>query len=316
MTSLLSASPPSVAVDIEPGRVSAVSVAERGGRTVVSAHASEPLADGAVVPALNAANIADRHAVGEALGRVFERLGLRPRRVGLVIPDSAAKVSLIRLEHVPARAQDLEQIVRGLVRKTAPFRIEDAQVTFTPGTELPGGGREFVVVLARRDIIEEYESVCATVGAHAGLVDLATFNIINAMLAGGAPGQGDTLLVHVASTYTTLSIVRGADLIFYRTRSAEEEGSLADLVHQTAMYYEDRLNGGGFTRVVLAGAALSLSPADADELRRGLEDRLRTRVEPIDPRAAAAITDRIAAAPSLLDALAPLVGLLARERAA
>ena len=36
---------------------------------------------------------------------------------------------------------------------------------------------------------------------HAGLVDLATFNLINAVLAAGAPPSGDWLLVHVAADY-------------------------------------------------------------------------------------------------------------------
>jgi hypothetical protein len=37
-------------------------------------------------------------------------------------------------------------------------------------------------------------------------------------------------------------------------------------------------------------------------------------VETIDPRAAASLTDRITVAPTLLDTLAPLVGLLLRDR--
>lgn len=316
MKTLIAAAAPPVAVDIGPGRVAAIVVTERGGRAVVSAHATESLADGAVVPALNAANIADRAGVASALKRVFDRLGTRPRRVGLVIPDPAAKVSFIRFEKIPARQQDLYQLLRLQVRKAAPFRIEDAQVTYSPGAAVDGGGREFIVALARRDIIEEYEAVCAAAGAHAGLIDLATFNIVNAMLAGGRAATGDTLLVHVAPTYTTLAIARGGDLIFYRNRSAEEEGSLADLVHQTAMYYEDRLGGGGFGRVMLAGATTSLGAAENERLRRSLEDRLRTRVEAVDPRSAAALTDRIAAGPVLLDTLAPLVGLLVREKAA
>jgi type IV pilus assembly protein PilM len=316
MSTLLSGSAPPVAIDIGPGRVAAAALTDRGGKSTVAGYAIEPLPDGVVVPALNAVNISDRALVSAAVKRVFERLGTRPRRVGLIIPDSAAKVSLIRFEQVPARAQDLEQLVRWQVRKTAPFRIEDAQVAFTPGVTVSGGGREFIVALSRRDIIEEYESVCAAAGAQAGLVDLATFNIINATLAAGGASAGDTLLVHVTSSYTTLAIVRGNDLIFYRNRSAEEEGSLADLVHQTAMYYEDRLSGRGFARVVLAGAGANLGAAENEHFRRSLEDRLHTRVEPVDPRGAAGLTDRITASPGLLDTLAPLVGLLVRERAA
>ena len=45
------------------------------------------------------------------------------------------------------------------------------------------------------------------------------------------------------------------DLMFFRSRGAEGEGTLADLVHQTAMYYEDRLSGAGFSRVMLCGAS-------------------------------------------------------------
>jgi len=49
-------------------------------------------------------------------------------------------------------------------------------------------------------------------------------------------------------------------------------------------------------------------------MRRGLEQRLGLPVEPLDIRGAAALTDRISVAPSLLDALAPLAGLLLRGR--
>jgi Tfp pilus assembly PilM family ATPase len=85
-------------------------------------------------------------------------------------------------------------------------------------------------------------------------------------------------------------------------------------VHQTSMYYEDRLQGAGFSRVMLAGGAAGLGGAAA--LRQNLEERLGLTVESVDPRAAAALIDRIKASPELLDALAPLVGILVRERKA
>jgi hypothetical protein len=53
---------------------------------------------------------------------------------------------------------------------------------------------------------------------------------------------------------------------------------------------------------------------EIDQIRRSLEERLRTPVDTVDPRGAAALTDRITAAPALLDTLTPLVGLLLRDR--
>jgi type IV pilus assembly protein PilM len=316
--SMLSAARPTVAVEIARHRVSAASILTRDSALVVAAHAVEPLPPGVVNPALNSANISDARAVTEALRRVFDRLGVRPRRIALAIPDSVAKVSLLRFEKVPERARDLEELVRWQVRKAAPFRVEDAQISYVPGMKAVDGSAEFVVVMARRDIVQEYEHACAAAGAQAGIVDLATFNVINAVLAAPNAPAEDWLLVHVTQEDATMTILRGEHLVFFRNRAAEGESSLADMVHQTAMYYEDRLSGTGFSRVLLAGSGSTASQggSDADYLRRALQQRLATRVDQVDPRHTAGLTDRITANPELLDALAPLVGLIVREKAA
>jgi len=314
LTSLREPSAPGVAVEIAAGRVAGASLDWHGGKPRISAHAVEPLADGALVPALNAVNTVDRAAVATALNRVLEKLG-RPRRIGLVVPDVVAKVSLIKFEKVPSRTQDLDQLVRWQVRKTAPFPIEEAQISYV-AAQKASDGQEFVVSIARQSVIEEYEKLCAEAGAYAGLVDLATFNVINTVLASSSVPQQDWLLVNVSADSASIALLRGPHLIFFRNRSADTDGTLADLVHQTAMYYEDRLQGGGFSRVLLAGGAGARGAADLDQVRRSLAERLTTPVDTVDPRKAAAIADRITASPALLDTLAPLAGLLLRDRRA
>ena len=315
LASLRDSAAPAVAVEIASTRVSAASLEWRGGQPVVAAHASEPLPEGALVPSLTAANAHDRPAVLGALSRLLEKMG-RPRRIGLILPDVVGKISLVRFEQVPPKAQELDQLVRWQVRKSAPFAIEDAQVSFVPGIRAEDG-QEFIVTLAKRDVILEYETLCADAGAHAGLVDLATLNVINAVLAGRGAPDGDWLLVNIAADYTSIALMRASHLIFFRNRAADTDGTLADLVHQSAMYYEDRLKGAGFSRVILSGAAAAGAEqvGDISQLRRSLEDRVKTAVETLDPRTAAGLTDRITAAPALLDALTPLVGLLLRDRA-
>lgn len=316
LSGFFDSSGPSVAVEIASNRVTAASLEWRGGQAVVATHAIEPLPPGALVPSLTTANTHDRASVMTALNRVLEKFG-RPRRIALVVPDLVAKVSLVRFEQVPARAQDLDQLVRWQVKKTAPFPIEEAQVTYQAGLRALDG-QEFLVSLARRDVVAEYEGLCAEAGSQAGVVDLATFNVINAVLASAqgssVPMTGDWLLVNAAPEYASLAILRGPDVIFFRNRPAESDGSLLDVVHQAAMYYEDRLQGSGFGHLVLAGA--SNVPADLDDLRRGLEARFGAPIDTVDPRGAAALTDRIIAAPALLDTLAPLVGVLLRSRPA
>jgi Tfp pilus assembly PilM family ATPase len=319
LDSLRDPSGPTVALEIAAHQASAASIEYRSGTAVVSTHATELMPPGALVPSLTAANVHNRQAVIDVIGRVLERTG-GPRRIGLIVPDLVAKVSFVRFEQPPARAADLEQLVRWQVRKTAPFAVDEAQVSFVPGLKA-ADGQEFVVSLARRAIVEEYESICAEAGAHAGVVDLATFNVINAVLASAPPvaasgADSDWLLVNIAPDYASIAILRGKHLIFFRNRVADEEGTLPDLVHQAAMYYEDRLSGGGFARVFLTGTA-GAGPrhaVDAEQVRRSLQERLGTIVENVDPRLAATLTDRISAGPALLDTLTPLVGLLLRGR--
>jgi Tfp pilus assembly PilM family ATPase len=310
--SLRDAPPPTAAVEIAAHHVAAATIDVRGGRPVVSSHAAEQLPPGAIVPALSVSNLRDRPAVAGALARVLDEIG-RPRKVGLIVADPVAKVSLVRFAHVPPRRQDLDQLIRWQVRKAAPFSIDEAQVSYVSGLHA-SDGQEFVVTLAKREVIEEYEALAAACGAYAGIVDLSTFNVINAALAASAPPAGDWLLVNVASDYASIVILRGGDPMFFRSRAADSEGTLADLVHQTAMYYEDRLQGGGFERVMLSGA--SVHEPDVDEIHRSLQERLGLVVETVNPGAAASFSDRILAAPSFLDTMAPLVGLLVRGKEA
>ena len=304
---------PDVAVEIDHSHVAAARLAWRGAQAVITAHASMPLEPGLVTPGLAALNIADVPAVSQVVAQVLAQLGgSKPSRVSLIVPDTVAKVSLLKLEKVPARSADLQEIVRWQVRKTAPFPVEQAVLSISPGARATDGGNEFVVALSRADVIHQYEQACLMAGAHAGLVDLSTFGVINSIIASTSAPEGDWLLVHVTDAYLTLAVVRDHTLLFFRNRGEEAEGTLADLMHQTAMYYEDRLHGGGFARVMIAGGARL--PGGAESVRRGLEERLRVAVESVDPRTAAGLQDRIGASAELLDVLAPLVGMLLRER--
>jgi hypothetical protein len=306
--------PPPAAVEIGSHRVSAVSLEMRGGRPVITGYASEPVPEGALTPSLTGQNVHDRPALVAAIARALEQVG-RPRRIGLVIPDPVTKVSLVRFERVADRAADLDQLIRWQVRKAAPFSIDEALVSHVAGARTDEG-QEFVVSVARRTVIEEYESLCTAAGAHAGIVDLSTFNVANAVLAGSPAPSGDWLLVNLAVDWASIAIMRGAHLIFFRGRGADVDGTLVDLAHQTSMYYEDRLQGHGFAQVLVCGAASAGArhTGDVEDLRRSLEERLALPVGIVDPRTTATLADPVPAGPALLDALAPLVGLLVRDQ--
>lgn len=310
LTSWLASPAPDAAVEIAPSRVSAAVLSSRGGAPAIQSFAVDMLPSQAMTASLTSQNILDRASVVASLRTVFDRLERRPARVALIIPDVAAKVSVVRFDRIPARRDDLDQLVRWQMRKAAPFPIEEAAVSYTGGSRTSDGGGEFVVVLARRDVIAEYEDVCAAAGAHAGLVDIATFCVVNLALTAPRVRTGDWLLVHMRPEYTSIGIVRAGDLIFFRNRPEGDQESLTDVVHQTAMYYQDRLSGEGFRGVLLGGSGRV--PDAVEAARRDLEERLGARVDPIDAASAVTLPDMAGTAASLRDGLAPLAGMLSR----
>ena len=194
---------------------------------MIAAHAIEPLPPGAVVPSLAALNIADVPArgAGDRPRRSARLGGAKPARVALVVPDTVAKVSLIQFEKVPAKAADLQELVRWQVRKSAPFPIEQAVVSVyarrAPRRRRPG-------VRRRRwrapTSMQQYEQACAMAGVHAGLVDLATFSIINGMLAGQSAPAATGCWCTSTDTYTDAGRDSRRALMFFRNRGEESEG--------------------------------------------------------------------------------------------
>ncbi len=311
LASWLASPPLDAAIEIAPEAVSIAVLGGRGQNAVVQGYAVEPMPTNAIVPSLTGVNMPDRDMVVRALRAACDSVGVRPRRVALVVPDLVGKVSLVRFEQIPPKRDDLDQLIRWQMKKSTPFPIEDACVTYSPGSSATAGN-EFLVVAARREIIREYESVCEEVGIEAGLVDLATLGVVNLFLSSGPAPTGDWLVVHMRPEYTSIVILRGEDLIFFRNRAEGDEEALQDVVHQTAMYYQDRLGGRGFSRILLGG--LGKTAGAVDMARRNLEEHMGSAVEPIDPTRGAALTDRIQPTPELMATLSPLVGMLLRTR--
>lgn len=308
--SLFVTPPPAVGLDIAANRVTGVAIERDGDEMVIARHATVPVPEGVLAPALNAPNVRDPGALSQAIRQVLGPLGRRVRRVVLTIPDVVAKVSVVRFEKVPGRADDLAKLIRWQVHKTVPFRVEEAQLAFCPGAPAPDGSREFLVVLARRDLVEEYERVCQVAGVHAGVIDLTSFGLVNLALAAGVGRNGhDWLLLSATPDYASVAVLRGPHLLLFRNRPAEGGEDLPEFVHHTAMYYEDRLGGTGLSRVIAAG----VGDDDAEPVCRALEERLGTTPERIDFSAVARWRDRITARGPIAEAVAPPLGLLLRE---
>jgi Tfp pilus assembly PilM family ATPase len=164
--------PPAVAIELAAGRVTVAEFAGSAAAPALSAFASEPIPREALVPALTGPNMGQPQAVANALRVALDRAGLRSvRRAALIVPDTVARVSMLRFDEVPKSAADFDQLIRLQLKKATPFPMEDAQLSCVPA-HMDGQATIMAVTVARRDVIAQYEAVAAAVGIHAGLVDV------------------------------------------------------------------------------------------------------------------------------------------------
>ena len=184
--SWLAPTPPSVAIEIAARRITVAELSRTAAGPQVAAYASEALPADAVTPVLAGVNIANPKTVAEALRRALGRAGISaPKRAALIVPDAVARVSLVHFEQLPAKAADLDQLVKWQLRKSTPFPLEEARVDHVPANR-QDGGTTLAATVARHDVIAQYESVADALGIHAGIVDLASLNVMNAVIGAGA----------------------------------------------------------------------------------------------------------------------------------
>jgi len=281
---------PEWAISITATSVHLARVSWGSATPTITVEAGEPLPAGAVVPSLLAPNLPDVGAVGLVIKRLASQTGGARRTVALVLPDAVAKVTLVRLEQVPARESELVDIIRWQLRKSIPFPVEQAVVSIAdPGRAASAG--EFLVAAAHMDIVQQYEQACAMGDLDVGLVDLESLALLHrASHESGLP-EGDWFFVRVDHHDVTLMLGRGPTVAFHRHRADEAEGSVSDLIHQTAMFYEDRFQGAGFARVWLVAAPDAAASADA---RRDLEARYGRVLQSLPIRPSAILAGAVA----------------------
>ena len=157
-----------------------------------------------------------------------------------------------------------------------------------------------------------------TAGAHAGLVDLATFNLINAVLAAPAARRPATgCWCTWRADYARSRSCAARDLIFFR-QPRDRRREAAWPTWCTRRRCTTRTGWRAAASRACARWRGDVGSRRARRRRRAcaaqLEERLGDARRDRRSAGAVALPDRIAAGPALLDTLAPLVGVLLRER--
>jgi type IV pilus assembly protein PilM len=230
-----SSSKPKLACEIAPDRVFAGRVSDRG--NMVEMCAAGALAQGSVVPDLLEANLRERKSVFDVIRETLGSLNSRSRDVIAVLPDAAVRVMLLDFETLPANRTEAESVVRFRLKKSLPFDLDKAKISYH--AQPAASGLKVVAAVALTSVIEDYESVFREAGYSPGIV-------LPSMLAalGAADADRPTLVVKVDARTTSIAILDKNQLLLFRTlenpRGATITGEqLAEEVYPSVVFFQD-----------------------------------------------------------------------------
>ena len=237
------------------------------------------LSAGLLQPSPTQPNLSDTREVGRCLGKLRETLG-NGGRWGLLIPDAAARVNILRFETLPAKSAEVESLLRWRIRESLGFAPGEARLSYQV-THREAESVEMLIVAVRDSVLAQYEAALEPHQRTSASLILPVTLPLLALLPDAEP-QGQ-LLTHVYSGCVTHTVVEGNRLRFWRTRllaqgqpGSEVEEVLSEAARAVASA-RDRLG------IHVVRAWHCLRTEDREALSQGLSRVLGMQAESLPP---------------------------------
>lgn len=261
---------PKLACEISADRVLAGRVIDGG--SGLEACAAKELAPGSVVPDLVENNLRQREVVRSGIEDTLGSVAARSHDVIAIVPDAAVRVMLVEFDTLPSDHEEALGVVRFRLKKSLPFDVEKAKVSFH--AQKIGSEVKVVAAVALGSVIEDYESAFRDAGFAPGVVLPSTLAAL-----GAADGKKPTMVIKVDAHTTSIAILNDEQLQLFRTlentRGVTINGEqLAEEVYPSIVFFQDtyqlnieRIYVAGLPEASGAAAALrSSTEANVQEL--------------------------------------------------
>ena len=224
---------------------------------------------GTVLVSPSVDNVLQPEAISAMIGHIAPANGAKKRRgAALILPDYAARVTVLDFDSFPSVAAEQLPLVKFRIKKTIPFDIESAAVSYYVQ---PSSGSKKVEVLAVTmafDIVARYEALFRAAGFHPGEVTTSSLAALNLYR-----GEGVAVVAKLSGQVLTVTVLSGGTIKLFRCVRLEGTGDdeLLAILHPTFAYVEDEL-ASPVRKLILCG------------FPHGVPAELRCEVEPLRSR--------------------------------
>ena len=200
--------------------------------------------------------------------------GQKKRRAALILPDYCARVTVLDFDAFPASHDEQLALVRFRMKKSVPFDVDSAIVSYHAQTSADRK-IEVVVAVMAWEIIARYEAPFRQFGIHPGFITTSALAALNLV-------KPDKVTVVVKLSGRTLTILVLDGSVVKLARCVEMEAArfeeIESTLHPTFAYIEDELQTKAARLVECGFGAQERTFADR------WQDEWKVAVEPLKSR--------------------------------
>jgi type IV pilus assembly protein PilM len=275
-------------LDIGSSSVKLVQLREKKGGYALQAFAMaklppETIVDGALMNSAAVVQAIQDLVAGQKLKVKDVAIGVRGHSVII------KKISLPRMSQ-----EELDESIQWEAEQYIPFDVKDVNIDtqiLTPEADA-AGQMDVLLVAAKKDMINDYTSVCAEAGLQATVVDVDAFAVQNAYEASYDAAPGETVvLINVGASVTNVNILANGTTTFTRDVTMGGNSFTEEIQKQLNISYDEAeaLKVGG------QGESDAVVPQEVERVIQGVAEQLAGEIQrSLDFYAATAADNRIA----------------------
>lgn len=292
-------------------------IARHKGSYFLADYSLEELSPEGVQASMLGSNMVIPPVVEQKIASILSKDQAKIKKVYLLVPDNVVKVVLLdNLQRLPHREGETVKLIQWKLKKTLPFRIEEAMIGFQPMVSRDGSPKLLAAII-KRDVRAQFERLFEPWGVVPGVVIPSSFGLVNFChwsIPRGHNDSSESMVVNFSEAYISMVIFRGEELIFYRTKELGAGFSGKSILqialrelNSSYIYYKERLGGNGLKMVYVGGISPRLT-----ELKSQIQENFDLQVETINPWGAMKLDEGVSIDKGELSRLAATIGLLVR----
>jgi type IV pilus assembly protein PilM len=160
------------------------------------------------------------------------------RGAALILPDYCTRVAVLDFDDFPSEKAEQNSLVRFRMKKSIPFDLESAQVSFRVQ---PGRTKKYEVVAVATvlEIVARYEAAFRRAGFQTGFVTTSMLAALNLL-----PDDGVLVTAKLGGSVLTVTVTDGQNLRLLRCLELPEVNldEITAVLYPTLAYVEDELD--------------------------------------------------------------------------